>query len=261
MSDRDDRKSDSDEEVAHQPGQPPVIEDHSLPTMAPVGKVRAARAGGSAGASMGRRPTADSGGGGRMGPVPRQAGQAKPMPARGFADQQRVAGPKLADSPLSYIRLRMHFESGALSVVGAREVPGPLTVPDYVSSGLAYEVLADNRRIGLGSLPDANQQRAFTNADREEAALGHNTTILQSYDFDVRIPRSELSVDALQSVQIHLHQINQAPSQPLGSGRLRAQMPEAVETVATLAGINLGQLQPAARTELAQILGARLADR
>jgi hypothetical protein len=245
-------------EVAHQRGQPPIIENPLLSAMAPVDKVRAARVTNlPGGARMERLPVFKTGGPGRMDPVPRvtKASRAKPSPAHRLGEQRKAVVPSLAESPLSYVRLRLHFEGGRLSIVGVREVPGPLVVPDYVGTGLSYEVLAEGRRIGLGSLPDANSRRAFTNIDQKEAALGHNPTELDSYDFDVRVPRSELSPERLPQTQIHLHQIAAAPSAPLGPEPLRAQLPEVVKTVASLSSIDLGQVEPSARAELARILG------
>ena len=76
----------------------------------------------------------------------------------------------MAESGVSYVRLRLHNDGGTLSVVGAKEVSGPLTIPDYVSTGLIYEVLVENRRIGLGSLPGPNVRRAAHNQGNPDAA-------------------------------------------------------------------------------------------
>ena len=163
----------------------------------------------------------------------------------------------MAESGVSYVRLRLHNDGGTLSVVGAKEVSGPLTIPDYVSTGLIYEVLVENRRTGLGSLPAPNVRRAFTNFDQREAAFGHNETVLESYDFDVRVPKSELSADTLPRIAIQLHQVDAAPPTPLGRQALRAQLGDAATPVATLTGINLDEIEPDARAELANIVGTR----
>jgi hypothetical protein len=245
-------------EVAHQFGQPPIVENPLLPPMAPVDKVRGARVANiQAGTRMERQPVFKPGGPGRMDPVPRvtKASQAMPSPPRHLGEQRKAVMSSLAESPLSYVRLRLHFEGGHLSIVGAREVPGPLSVPDYIGTGLAYEVVAEGRRIGLGSLPDANSRRAFTNIDQKEAALGHNPTEVDSYDFDVRVSRSELSPERIPQTQIHLHQIAAAPSVPLGPEPLRAQLPDVVNTIASLSTIDLAHMEPTARADLARILG------
>jgi hypothetical protein len=256
MTQRGDGHPDEAAETAHQPGQPPVIEDHLLPTMAPVARIRARSVADVRGPRMENRPAAAAGGHGRMEPVGKRAPKTPVEPGEGRRGEQRASGGQaMAESGVSYVRLRLHNEGGTLSIVGAKEVPGPLTVPDYVGTGLIYEVLAENRRIGLGSLPDPNVRRAFTNFDQKEAALGHNETVLDSYDFDVRVPKSELSAAALPRIAIQLHQVGTAPPAPLGRQALREQLGDAARPVAALEGINLDDLEPDVRAELATIVG------
>lgn len=248
-------------EVAHQPGQPPVVENPLLPSMAPIEKIKPSMGGQTTGTHMDREPRADRGGQGRMAPMPKAGeGRRAPRGARKgtrFPDQQRLPSSGGTESGLSYVRLRLHFEVGRLRIVGAREVAGPLTIPDYVGTGLAYEVLAGDRRIGVGSLPDVNVRRAFTNIDQKEAALGHNPTVLDSYDFDVRVPRSELNAESLPSIVINLHQIDAAPSERLGRHTLSEQLGEAAKTVASLQGIRQREMESTAQAELAAILRTR----
>lgn len=190
-----------------------------------------------------------------MDPMPKRPPETAAHP-KGWrrAEQQKSGGHAMAESGVSYVRLRLHNEAGKLSIVGAKEVPGPLTVPDYVGTGLVYEVLADNRRIGLGSLPDPNGQRAFTNFDQPEAALGHNPTALKSYDFDVRVPSTELSAETLTNTSIQLHEVGAAPSERLAPQALAVQLGDAVRTLATLDSIKLNDMESSARGELASIL-------
>jgi hypothetical protein len=261
MKEHDEGHDEDRREIAHQAGQPPVVENPTLPTMAPTKKIKPSKGGQAIGTHMDREPRADRGGHGRMAPVP------KPREHKGtphgagkgprFPDQQRSPSLSGTESGLSYVRLRLHFEGGRLRIVGAREVAGPLTIPDYVGTGLAYEVLAGERRIGVGSLPDVNVRRAFTNIDQKEAALGHNPTLLDSYDFDVRVPKSELNVESLRSIVINLHQIDAAPSERLGRHTLSEQLGEAAKTIASLQGIRQREMAPNARTELASILRTR----
>jgi len=246
------------QESAHQPGQPPVIENPLLPTMPASEAIKPGKLDRTTGNRMEVKPGGDSGGHARMAPTPKAGVRTKAPIAAGktpkFPDQRRPGGPDVAQSGLSYVRLRLHFEGGRLNIVGAKEVPGPLTIPDYVGTGLVYEILAANRRVGLGSLPDVNVRRAFTNFDQKEAALGHNPTVLDSYDFDVRLPRSELSVNALPSIVINLHQVDFAPTERLGRQSLTTQFGDAAKTVASLSGINLGEMDSTAQAEVANIL-------
>jgi hypothetical protein len=77
---------------------------------------------------------------------------------------------------------------------------------------------------------------------------------LDSYDFDVRLPRSELSVNALPSIVINLHQVDFAPTERLGRQSLTTQFGDAAKTVASLSGINLGEMDSTAQAEVANIL-------
>ena len=261
MRERDQGHDEERRETAHQAGQPPVVENPLLPTMAPTEKIKPSKAGEVTGGHMDHEPRADRGGHGRMGPMPKP-GVRKNAPrgagkGRRFPDQQRSQSLSGTESGLSYVRLRLHFEGGRLRLVGVREVAGPLTIPDYVGTGLAYEVLAGERRIGVGSLPDLNVRRGFTNIDQAEAALGHNPTVLDSYDFDVRVPRSELNVESLPSIVINLHQIDAAPLERLGRHTLSEQLGEAAKTIASLQGIRQRDMATSARTDLDAILRTR----
>jgi len=257
MKQRGEGDPDEGAENAHMPGQPPVVENPLLPTMAPIEKISARSVAAVPGTRMERRPAAASAGHGRMQQVPTGSSKTAADPKNGQRGEQQKSGGGAMASGVSYVRLRLHNEAGTLSIVGAKEVPGPLAVPDYVGTGLVYEVLSENRRIGLGSLPDPNVQRAFTNFDQPEAALGHNETVLDSYDFDVRVPRSELSAETLLKIAIQLHEIETAPPTPLGGQPLRAQLGDAARPLATLQGIRLHELAADAQAELTNIIGTR----
>jgi len=254
MTVQDDERSEPTLENAHQPGQPPVIENHFLPSMTAADRVEPIPPSGLERALMGTEPLSDSGGPGRMAPVDQSGAKGRETADERQGQQQRPRQ-SLAESPLSYVRLRVHYDKGKLTIVGAREVAGPLTVPGHLSSGLTYEVLAEERRIGLGSLPDANAGRAFTNIDQEDAALGHNPRAFDSYDFDVRVPKSELAAEKLPSIHLHLHDIDPAAAGPLAPAPIRAQLGDAVKTLASLPGINVKELESTAQVELSRILG------
>jgi hypothetical protein len=171
-------------------------------------------------------------------------------------DQVKAAGPvETQPEGQGYVRLHVRYENGALTILDAKEVDGPLIVPDTLGSGFAYEVTVDNRRIGLGNLPDANMQRSFTNIDRPEAALGHGITPLKTFDFSVRIARQEVQPAALPNIRIALHNLTEAPSGPLGPSPLRAQLGNVAGEVASLQGIDVERLTQPAQTVLRRILG------
>jgi hypothetical protein len=153
-----------------------------------------------------------------------------------------------------YVRLLVRAEGATLSVVGAKDVDGPLVTSDQVGSGLVYEVTSGGRRIALEWLPDRGAERSFTNNDRPEASLGHRSASLASFEFVVRIPRSEFAADALPKVEIALHRLASPPEGPLTADPLPSQLGAAVTEVARLPGIALDALEPATQADLTRIL-------
>jgi len=65
----------------------------------------------------------------------------------------------------SYVRLMVHSEGGKLTVVDAHEVAGPVDMPVALPHGHVYGVSIDDKRIALGSIPDAGVSRSFANRD------------------------------------------------------------------------------------------------
>jgi hypothetical protein len=239
--------------LVQRPDQAPIVERPDLPRMVaperpPVVRFRE-------GANlMGKRLTADPGGLGRMKPMPRPArkvDESGPPPDKARRDQKPSPS---AEEPAEagYVRVRIHVENGALAIVGAKHVPGPLVVADTVGSGLAYEVLSAGRRIGLGSLPDANARRSFTNVDRPEAQLGHGSYTVEAFDFDARIPAELMTAEELPKLTITLYRLAQPPIQPLGLEPLTAQ-PELTGTLETIGQVDLAKVKPEIRTSLAQV--------
>ncbi len=153
-----------------------------------------------------------------------------------------------------YVRMELHFENGRLSVVGVKQVPGPLTMPSAVIHGYAYEVLLDGQQIALGSLPDVGVRRAFANRDVPGPEGKHHFFYVPTFDFFVRVPQGHVSTATLPKLNIVLHKVEAAPDRFTTLSPL-AQQP-GVKTVEAgrLAGIKLEQLSPAVRPHLEQIL-------
>jgi hypothetical protein len=172
-------------------------------------------------------------------------------------DQVKAPAAPPAGQPETYVRLQVQYDNGKLTVNDAKEVEGPLLIPDSVGSGLVYEVTLDGRRIGLGQLPDANRQRAFTNIDRPEWALGHGQREFSTFDFQVRVPSTELTSRTLPNIQIALHRLGEPPAGPVGPTPLPTQLGSAAVELATLHGVAVDQLNPAAQKTLSSILGRR----
>lgn len=242
----------------HKPGSPPFVENASLPAMGSRTAIRAEVLERAAGELMREHPEADPGGTGRMDPVAASAPESRPSAEEGEAarkDQEPMLGvqARRKGDQEGYVRLSIRAEGNSLSVVGAKEVEGPLVTSDRVGSGLVYEVTSGGRALAHEWLPDADAQRSFTNIDRPEAKQGHHLSPPSFFEFTVRIPRAELSEKTLPSLEIVLHRLDSPLEGRVTVAQLTKQHGAAV-TVARLHGIVLEGLEPAVRAEFAKIL-------
>jgi hypothetical protein len=242
----------------HKPGSPPFVENASLPAMRATTAVRAEVIERAAGDLMQERPEAGPGRTDRMEPVSASVSELPPSDEEGESarqDQEPKPGVQARQKgdQAGYIRLRIRAEGTSLSVVGAKEVEGPLVTSDQVGSGLVYEVTSGGRPLAHEWLPDADAQRSFTNIDRPEAEQGHHFAPPSFFEFTVRIPRDELTEKTLPSLEIVLHRLDSPLEGPLTAAPVTKQHGTAV-TVARLHGIALESLEPSVRAELARIL-------
>ena len=112
-----------------------------------------------------------------------------------------------------YVRLRMHVDDNRrVSVVSSNFVAGPLAEATELHGDTFYEVTGDDgtRLLHAESIPDLDTVRSFANPDGPEFEHRHNTYRLTSYDFDVRVPASELSVASLASVAVAVYRTPEA---------------------------------------------------
>ena len=123
---------------------------------------------------------------GAMEPVPGRRKPRRRLPGSPrYRNRLRPAGP--GDG---YVRVEVHVENGHLSVVGVKEVPGPLAMPSAVIRGYAYEALLNDQQIALGSVPDVGVRRAFANSDVEGPQGKHYFINVPTFDFIVRIRKA-----------------------------------------------------------------------
>ena len=116
-----------------------------------------------------------------------------------------------------YVRMVVRFDRGQLRIIEARQLNGPLVVPHVIASGLAHEVRLGDRRIAVGSMPDANIRRSMSTP-----AIGpHNTYEVDTFDFEVRIAASELRGRDLTELAIDLVQVHESRYEPISSSALR----------------------------------------
>lgn len=175
-----------------------------------------------------------------------------------YPDQEEKTIPRTKGKRISteqYLALRLRVENGEVSVVGIRAVDGPLTAPERLHGGLAYEVTRDQKRIETGSIPDSGVRRGFPNPEGGAEMAGHALFESRSFEFTARVRRHELSRAALPKTRVTIYRIKgEAPSMPLGPELLSVQFKQEVRQVAQLDGINPGKLPEALQKELAQAL-------
>jgi hypothetical protein len=168
---------------------------------------------------------------------------------------QRPLEPRNPPSPSEgYLRLEVHFENGRLSVIGAKEVAGPLMPPSAVIQGHAYEVLIGERQVALGSLPDVGVRRAFANRDVPDPQSKHFFLDVPTFDFFVRVPKALVTADDLPKMNIILHNVRHSPDRLAPALPLRTQPGVEAEEVARLSGVELERAPEAVRSQLERII-------
>ena len=229
----------------------PVVLAPHLPAMEKVGTVKTVLRN-TLLPLMGAGAQQPSGGEGLMAAAPPQT--AAPSPSSGKPQEPKagLAGVRSTDG---YIRMEVHVENGHLSVIGVKQVPGPLAMPSAVIRGYAYEALLDGQQVALGSIPDVGVRRAFANSDVEGPQGKHYFIKVPEFDFFVRIPKGHFLTANLPKLNIVLHQVEDAPDRLSSLAPL--QMQPGVKTVEAgrLTGIQLEQLPAAVRPQFQQILG------
>lgn len=166
-----------------------------------------------------------------------------------------AANAEVADSG-SYLRLRVQVENGEMSVVDVREVEGPLLMPDTLTSGFAYEVTLGSKRVALGSVPDLGEFRSYPSPKGPPELRGHHVTKLETAEFNVRVPLTEISLAALPETEIALYQVKD-PSRDktfAAEATLDAEFTSEIREVARLKGIKVDALSKDAQKEIRRAL-------
>jgi|GEM_PF-2805935 len=228
----------------------PVVLSPELPAMEEVGAVKTVHRN-TLLPLMGAGAQQPSGGEGRMAPVPPQT--AGPSPPTG-KPQEPKAGQVGVGSADGYIRMEVHVEDGRLSVIGVKQVAGPLGMPSAVTRGYAYEVLLDGQQVALGSVPDVGVRRAFANSDVQGPQGKHYFINVPAFDFYARVPKGYFLTANLPKLNIVLHQVQDAPDRLTSLSPLETQPGVKTVEAGRLAGIQLAQVSATVRPQFEQIL-------
>ena len=109
-----------------------------------------------------------------------------------------------------YVRLTVRVEGDQMSIVDSHLVAGPLAETTVFQAGFAYEVLAGDRRLHAGSIPDLATFRSFVNPKGKGAQRAHHTYQLSNYEFEARVPLAQLRDADLSKIAVALYRVKQA---------------------------------------------------
>ena len=180
--------------------------------------------------------------------VPISAASLPPMKEREASGPDRHEG---------YVRLRMRVEKGEMTVVGVRRVEGPLVQPERLHSGLAFEILRDQKRLGMGTIADHGERRSFPPPEDTPGLEGHHIAELPGYEFNVRIPQKDFTEKALPRLRVSVYRIKgETPDKPIAAESFAKQYSREMRPVAELKGINVRDLPNHIQDEIKQILKA-----
>ena len=205
---------------------------------------------------MAAEPKPDTGKQGRMSPLAAAGVRvARPTLRRELPDMQEA---KLVDAPQKegYVRLRLRVADGEVSVVGANAVEGPLVESGKLHGALAYEVVLGTKRIAAGSFPDLGERRSFPNPNGPPEQQGHFISTVPSYEVNVRVPASEVSLASLPRLDIRLYRVkDEIAAERIQPGILVDQFPKELREVGRVKGIRPELLATPLQAELRRALG------
>lgn len=233
------------------PNGPPIVIAPHHPEMEKVGQVKTVMKD-PALPLMGTGAPASDAGQRVMAPVPPER-SAGPSAAKA-TPQEPKQGPSGGAPSEGYARVEIHVEDGQLSVIGIKEVPGPLVNPNTVARGYVYEVLINDQQIALGSIPDVGVRRAFANRDVPGPQGKHYFVKAPTFDFFARIPKTQLSAANLPKLNIVLHNVAEAPDRFTAAAPLAKQANVEATEVGRLSGIRMEALPQAVRPQFEAIV-------
>ena len=148
------------------------------------------------------------------------------------ADQQPPEDEQTGEPPGDgYVRLRVVGSEGRWRVEGREEVPGPLTVPERLRHGWAWEVRCGGQRLGLGLVPDLGEVRGFPDPEGRRGMEGHHFAEPREVEFVVRIPAAAMRKHDVGELEIELYRVEDPPAEDVGPEPLGEQFPDRVARV------------------------------
>jgi hypothetical protein len=182
-------------------------------------------------------------------------------PVRPPGGRQDERGDPAGGHGPGYVRLVIDVEDGAMRVVDAAVVDGPLIQTDLTGQ-MAYEALVRGRRVAADAFDDLSQQHAF--APPDDPTVGHTVATTSRYQFVARIPLAEVTAADFADLEITLvkpadtsrlaAQARAAPGASFEAAAVQAG-DDTPEIVGRVQGVDLGTLRPGAADEVRRRLG------
>src|SRR4029078_4211847 len=143
---------------------------------------------------------------------------------------------------------------GALTVLSAHEVPGPLAVQNALHTPYAYEVEVAGQRAAAESLQALTTSRSWPRPGQVEHYVHHTPNV----QFNVRIPHHELSVELMSKMRVTLYQFKDSSSKALLGRELieRQHARQVASVVARTSMMHIDTLAAPVSAALRQILPA-----
>ncbi|MGI8624487.1 MAG: hypothetical protein ACR2NB_13640, partial [Solirubrobacteraceae bacterium] len=114
----------------------------------------------------------------------------------------------------------------------------------------AYEISDGDKRLAVGSIPDAGQRRSYPDPAGRPGLEGHHLEELDSFEINVRVPQRALSTAALPRLRVTLFRMKGQVRRPITAAPLAQQFAGQLRPVAELRGIGLDQLAEPVQAQL-----------
>ena len=172
-------------------------------------------------------------------------------------DTAGAAAFEASDGGQGYVRLAVHVRDGAMEIVDASVVDGPLVTNSDLTGQMVYQATVGGRRVAAEAFTELGEAIGFAPPDEPE--LGHHVAEIGEFEFNVRVPREDLSLNELPTLEIELlrptrtTQLSEELDVPPGVPFERAAADAGVEmpeVVASLSGLELDSLPSAAQQSL-----------
>lgn len=188
-----------------------------------------------------------------MDPVPDEVAEIAIESTQRELKQQESREEEVPVREEGYIRLRLQVDDDELSVTDARVIEGPLITSEKPFGEFVYEVTRNQRLLSTDSILDAGVKRSYPSP--EHPSMGHINTPLSSLEFNVRVPRQELSESTLPETDITVYRVKESVPDTMSDEQpIDAQFTRELREVSRLEGIQIEELDEDSQQRLKNAL-------